>query len=69
MGDTQINTGFGLLEYKNPTGSGYNLTVEVYVNGQQEFVTDQLRVRSGGIDCLNLHRRMVTTIISELVLM
>lgn len=53
LGDTQINTGFGLLEYKNPTGSGYNLTVEVYVNGQQEFVTDQLRVRSGGIDCLN----------------
>lgn len=53
LGDTQINTGFGLLEYKNPTGSGYNLTVEVYVNGQQEFVTDQLRVRSGEIDCLN----------------
>ena len=28
LGDTQINTGFGLLEYKNPTGSGYNLTVD-----------------------------------------
>lgn len=53
LGDTQINTGFGLLEYKNPTGSGYNLTVEVYVNGQQEFVTDQLRVKSGEVNCLS----------------
>ena len=53
LGDTQINTGFGILEYKNPTGSGYNLTVQVYVNGQQRFATDQLRVRSGEIDCLN----------------
>lgn len=51
--DTQIPTPYGLIEYKKPTASGYNLTVEIYVNGQKEFVTGQLRVKSGEDGCLN----------------
>lgn len=58
--DNQINTGYGILEYQEPgTSGGYNLTVRVYVNGQQEFSTDDvndgnpLRVHTGATGDLN----------------
>lgn len=53
LASNQIDTGFGILEYKEPSGSGYNLTVRVYVNGQRSFESNQLRVRTGEIDSLN----------------
>ena len=53
QGATEIRTNYGVIEYKEPSGEGYNLTVEVYVNGQLKETTDQLRVRAGESDCLN----------------
>lgn len=53
QGETEIRTPYGVIEYKEPTGSGYNLTVETYVNGVLKHTTDQLRIRAGEIDCLN----------------
>lgn len=53
QGATEIRTNYGVIEYKEPSGEGYNLTVEVYVNGQLKETTDQLRVRAGELDCLN----------------
>ena len=57
MGETleenQINTGYGLLEYKEPTGSGYQLNVEIYVNGMLAFTKNDLRVKAGENGCLN----------------
>lgn len=52
--DNQINTGYGILEY-NPDAPAlyYNLTVEIYVNGQQEFVSEQLKVPGGITDAVN----------------
>lgn len=45
------------MVYKKPSGEGYNLTVELYVNGQLKQTVDDngnpLRVRVGEIDCLN----------------
>ena len=43
--DNQINTGYGIITYKDPgVFGGYRFTVEVYVNGQQEFVSKELRI-------------------------
>ena len=43
-----------MIEYKEPgSGSGYNLTVETYVNGVLKHTTDKLRIRSGEVDSLN----------------
>lgn len=53
QGATEIRTNYGVIEYKEPSGEGYNLTVEVYVNGQLKETTDRLRVRAGESDCLN----------------
>ena len=53
LGENQIDTGYGIIEYKQPTASGYNLTVKVYVNGQEEFTSKQLRVKSGENGCLD----------------
>lgn len=54
LGENQIDTGYGILEYKQPgLGGGYNLTVEVYVNGQKKFTSNPLRIKSGENDCLN----------------
>ncbi len=54
LGENQIDTGYGILEYKQPgLGGGYNLTVEVYVNGQKKFTSNPLRIKSGESDCLN----------------
>lgn len=53
QGATEIRTPYGVIEYKKPSGSGYNLTVETYVNGVLKHTTDQLRIRAGEIDCLN----------------
>lgn len=55
--DNEIRTDFGTIEYKEPSGSGYNLTVELYVNGELRQTVDNngnpLRVRVGEFDCLN----------------
>ena len=53
LGENQIDTGYGIIEYKQPTASGYNLTVKVYVNGQEKFTSKQLRVKSGENGCLD----------------
>lgn len=57
QGETEIRTPYGTLEYNKPTGSGYNLTVEVYVNGQLEKTLDDdgnpLRVQVGLTGCLD----------------
>ena len=53
LGENQIDTGYGIIEYKQPTASGYNLTVKVYVNGQKKFTSDKLRVKSGENGCLD----------------
>lgn len=57
QGDTEIRTPYGTMVYKEPSGEGYNLTVELYVNGQLKQTVDDngnpLRVRVGEIDCLN----------------
>ena len=53
LGENQIDTGYGIIEYKQPTASGYNLTVKVYVNGQEKFTGKQLRVKSGENGCLD----------------
>lgn len=53
QGETEIRTPYGVIEYKKPSGSGYNLTIETYVNGVLKDTTDQLRIRTGGLDCLN----------------
>lgn len=57
QGETEIRTPYGTMEYKKPSGEGYNLTVELYVNGQLKQTVDDngnpLRVRVGEIDCLN----------------
>lgn len=52
--DNQINTGYGILEY-NPDATAlyYNLTVEIYVNGQQKFVSEQLKVPGGITGAVN----------------
>lgn len=43
--DHQIDTGYGIIEYKDPgLHGGYRFTVEIYVNGQQEFVSPELRI-------------------------
>ena len=46
LGDHQINTGYGIIDYKDPVlgGKGYRFTVEVYVNGQKEFTSRELRI-------------------------
>lgn len=46
LGDHQINTGYGIIDYKDPVlgGKGYRFTVEVYVNGQKEFTSPELRI-------------------------
>ena len=44
----QIDTGCGLITYQEPGAmGGYNLTVKVYVNGQEKFVSDQFQVYMG----------------------
>lgn len=57
QGETEIRTPYGTLEYNKSTGSGYNLTVEVYVNGQLEETLDDngnpLRVQVGLTGCLD----------------
>ena len=53
LGENQIDTDYGIIEYKQPTASGYNLTVKVYVNGQEKFTSKQLRVKSGENGCLD----------------
>ena len=53
LGENQIDTGYGIIEYKQPTASGYNLTVKVYVNGQEKFTSNKLRVKSGENGCLD----------------
>jgi len=57
QGDTEIRTPYGTMVYKEPSGEGYNLTVELYVNGQLKQTVDDsgkpLRVRVSEIDCLN----------------
>lgn len=53
QGNTEIRTNYGVIEYKEPSGEGYNLTVEVYVNGQLKTKTNQLRIRAFEVDCLN----------------
>ena len=45
--DNQINTGYGLLEYSEATGKGYNLTVVINVNGEDKFTSKQLRISCG----------------------
>ena len=46
--NNQIDTGYGLITYQEPGAmGGYNLTVKVYVNGQEKFVSDQFRVSMG----------------------
>ena len=46
LGDHQINTGYGIIDYKDTVlgGKGYRFTVEVYVNGQKEFTSRELRI-------------------------
>ena len=46
LGDHQIDTGYGIIDYKDPVlgGKGYRFTVEVYVNGQKEFTSPELRI-------------------------
>ena len=46
LGDHQINTGYGIIDYKDPVlgGKGYRFTVEVYVNGKKEFTSPELRI-------------------------
>lgn len=52
--DNQINTGYGILEYNtDATALYYNLTVEIYVNGQQKFVSEQLKVPGGITGAVN----------------
>ena len=53
LAENQFNTGFGILEYKEPSAAGYQLTVEVYVNGTKMYTKEDLRVRAGENDCLN----------------
>ena len=55
LGDHQINTGYGIIGYREPskTFGGYNLTVEIYVNGEKQYTSDQLRIRVGLNHCLD----------------
>ena len=46
--DNQINTEYGLITYKEPgLMGGYNLTVKIFVNGQEKFKSDEFRVYAG----------------------
>ena len=46
--DNQINTEYGLITYKEPgLRGGYNLTVKIFVNGQEKFKSDEFRVYAG----------------------
>ena len=48
--DTMINTRYGIIGYEKPGQlGGYNLKVQVYVNGQQKFESDRLRVHTGAV--------------------
>ena len=43
----QIQTDYGLLEYSEATGRGYNLTVVINVNGEVKYTSPQLRISCG----------------------
>ena len=49
----EIKTNYGVIGYKTPTGDGYELTVEIYVNGERQHKTDELSIKAGENDCLN----------------
>ena len=51
--EKEIRTDYGVISYKEPSADGYNMTVEVYVNGTKVVTSDKLRIRSGENDCLN----------------
>ena len=44
--ENQINTGYGILEYV-PEENGHKLTVQIYVNGNQEYESDPIWIRNG----------------------
>ena len=43
----QIQTDYGLLEYSEATGRGYNLTVVINVNGEVKYTSPKLRISCG----------------------
>ena len=48
LADNQINTGYGILTYKEPgLSGGYNLTVRINLNGEIVYTSDPLRVYGG----------------------
>ena len=51
--EKEIRTDYGVISYKEPSAEGYNMTVEVYVNGTKVVTSDKLRIRSGENNCLN----------------
>ena len=52
LDENQIPTGYGILEYEP---GDYQLTVQVYVNGNQKYESDPLWIRSGQVDSLNFN--------------
>ena len=51
--DNQINTGYGILEYKNPgISGGYNLTVKINLNGKIVYTSPKLRVSGNTVNNL-----------------
>lgn len=41
VGENQINTGYGIISYMPKSEDGYKLNVEVYVNGERTYATDE----------------------------
>lgn len=41
VGENQINTGYGIISYRPQSKDGYKLNVEVYVNGERTYATDE----------------------------
>ncbi|BFK23653.1 hypothetical protein F300043A5_19480 [Massilimicrobiota timonensis] len=51
--DNQINTGYGILEYKDPgILGGYNLTVKINLNGKIVYTSPKLRVSGNTVNNL-----------------
>ena len=51
LADNQLNTGYGVVTY-NSSDDGYELTIKVYVNGEEKYTSEQIKVqnnRSGNL--------------------
>ena len=53
LSDNQIDTGYGILEYVPDGPTTAQLTVRIFVNGQQKFATEELTVRDLMNESLN----------------